>query len=180
MKLKEKMKNNYNITGKLSKWLQNFFINRTQKVLFYEVKSKETKVVSGAVQGSVFGPIFFLMFIGDITEEVKADVKLFVDDAKVKNKIKDEEDVEALQKDLDRLYKWEEDNQMKFNGSKFQLLRYGPDEDIKSDTVYFTGQMENIIEQFFSLKDLGVIMSDSAKFEDHIDKVVKKVRQKIG
>ena len=46
--------------------------------------------------------------------------------------------------------------------------------------MYFTGQMENIIEQFSSLRDLGVIMSDSAKFEDHIDKVVKKVRQKIG
>ena len=69
-KLMEKMKNKYNITGKLGKWLQNFFINRTQKVLIEERKSKETKVISGAVQGSVFGPIFFLMFIGDITEEV--------------------------------------------------------------------------------------------------------------
>ena len=123
VKLMEKMKNKYNIKGKLGKGLQNFFINRTQKVVIEEIKSEETKVLSGAVQGSVLGPIFFLMFIGDITEEVKADVKLFVDDAKVKNKINNEDDVEALQGDLDKLYKWEEDNQIKIQWVKISTLK---------------------------------------------------------
>ena len=66
-------------------------------------------MISGAVQGSVFGPISVIMFIDDITEEVKAYVKLFVDNAKVKNKIKNEYDVEALQIYLDKLYRWEEE-----------------------------------------------------------------------
>ena len=179
-KLLEKMKKQYGITGKIGKWLQNFFQNRYQQVLIEETKSKESKVVSGAIQGSVLGPVFFLMFIDDITKEVTSDIKLFVDDAKIKDKIESEDDVEKLQESLDKLFKWEVDNKMKFNGAKFQLLRYGPNEDIKNNTTYFTGNMEETIEQFSSLRDLGVIMTDDAKFNTHIEKVVKTVRQKIG
>ena len=121
---------------------------------------KETKVVSGAVQGSVMGPIFFLMFIGDIT----ANTKLFVDNAKVKSLINKEEDVEHLQENLNKLFKWKEENKIKFNGSKFQLLRYGTNEELNNITVYFTGHMEDVIEQSSSLRDLGVIMKDNGKF----------------
>ena len=179
-KLMEKMKTQYNITGKMAKWLQDFFSKRTQKVLIEEVTSEESKVVSGAVQGSVLGPVFFLMYIGDITDQVKADMKLFVDDAKVKKIVKSEDDVEELQEDLNTLYKWEKENHMKLNGAKFQLLRYGTDTELKNNTVYFTGEMEEIIDQFSSLRDLGVRMSDDAKFDEHIENVSKKVRQKIG
>ena len=96
--------------------------NRVQKVVIKETVSEEVKVISGAVQGSVLGPIFFLMFIGDITDDITANTKLFVDDAKIKSCINNEEDVEELQMNLDKLFKWEEENKMKFNGSKFQLL----------------------------------------------------------
>ena len=69
---------------------------------------------------------------------------------------------------------------MKFNGSKFQIPWYGPNKELKNNTMYFTGQMEEVITQFSSLRDLGVIMTDDAKFDSHIEKVVRKVRQKVG
>ena len=69
---------------------------------------------------------------------------------------------------------------MRFNGTKFQLLRYGPNEEIKNDTLYFTDKTENVIERLSTVRDLGVILSDDAKFNDHIEKVTKKVRQKVG
>ena len=136
--------------------------------------------MSGAVQGSVLGPVLFLIFIGDLTKNLTASTKLFVDDAKVKKQILNEEDVENLQNNLDTLYTWEKTNKMKLNGEKFQLLRYGPNEEIKRDTLYFTSDMNEVISQFSSLRDLGIIMSDDAKFKEHIDKVANKVRQKIG
>ena len=154
-KLIEKMEKRYGITGKLKNGLKDFLNNRVQKVVIEETASKETKVISGAIQGSVMGPIFFLMFIGDITDDITANTKLFVDDAKVKSCINTEEDVEELQWNLNKLFKWEEENKMNFNGSKFQLLGYGTNEDIKNNTVYFTGHMEEVIEQFSSLRDLG-------------------------
>ena len=78
------------------------------------------------------------------------------------------------------LQTWAELNNMKFNGSKFQLVRYGTNESIKDETIYFTGDREEIIDRFEELRDLGVIMNERATFEDHITHVEKKVRQKIG
>ena len=69
---------------------------------------------------------------------------------------------------------------MTFNGTKFQLVRYGKDEELKNETLYFTDQMENVIEQFESLKDLGVYMNDKAEFSTNVTHVVKKSRQKMG
>ena len=103
-----------------------------------------------------------------------------MDDTKIIKGIKNEEDVEELQKDLDKLYNWAKENNMVFNGSKFQLMRYGSDENLKNDTLYFTGETNEIIERFDNLRDLGVILSDDGSFDDHIIKVGKKVRQKMG
>ena len=72
------------------------------------------------------------------------------------------------------MYSWAENNNMKFNGNKFQLMRYGNDDSIKDDTIYFTENMENIIERFDKVKDLGVIMNDEANFKDHIKKPLQK------
>ena len=179
-KLVEKMKSQFGIEGKLGKWLQCFLEKRKQQIVIEETKSGESNVRSGAIQGSVLGPIFFLMFISDITVEISSSMKVFVDDAKIKEAIEDEEGVEKLQQNLDKLYEWELENKMKFNGSKFQLLRYGTNEEIKNNTIYFTTNMEEVIDQFSSLRDLGVIMSDNARFDDHIEKVATTVRRKIG
>ena len=59
-------------------------------------------------------------------------------------------------------------------------MRYGPDEDIKQNTLYFTENTEQIIERCSTVRDLGVILSETGKFEDHTVKVAKKVRQKVG
>ena len=59
-----------------------------------------------------------------------------------------------------------------------QVIRYGHDEDLKNNTEYFTEGTNNIIERSETLRDLGVILSDDATFKDHIEHVVKKVRQK--
>ena len=69
---------------------------------------------------------------------------------------------------------------MVFNGTKFQVVRYGYDEDLKNDSLYFTDDTKDIIERFETLRDLGVILSEEATFDKHIEHVVKKVRQKAG
>lgn len=99
---------------------------------------------------------------------------------RLKKTINNESDVETLQEDMDILYFLQDNNNMKFNGAKFQLVRYGTDEDLKDNTLYFTPKIEDIIQQFSSLRDLGVIMTDNGRFEDHIEKGTKTVRQKVG
>ena len=59
-------------------------------------------------------------------------------------------------------------------------MRYGPNKLLKENTSYFTGNMEDVIDQVNTVKNLGVILSDNAKFEDQIEQVCKKARQKSG
>ena len=159
----EKLKLQFRISGELGKWIQQFLMNRKQQVCIEETTSNESKVASGSIQGSVLGPMLFLMYIQDISKKVTANTKIFVDDTKIKDIIMEEEDVEKLQDNLDKLFDWEETNNMKFNGAKFQVLRYGPNENIKKNTLYFTNNYEHLIERFTSLRDLGVILSEDLK-----------------
>ena len=175
-----KMKTKFNMKGKILKWLQSFLNNRKQQVLIEGRKSKMSKVVSGSIQGSVLGPIMFLMYIQDLSEEITANMKIFVDDAKMKAKVNTEEDVEEMQKNIDKLFDWEDSNKMKCNGAKFQVLRYGKNTEIKEDTCYFSKGMDDVISQFDHLRDLGIILTDDAKFSSHVEKVVKQVRTKVG
>ena len=80
-------------------------------------------LVSGVPQGSVLKPLQFLIFIGDISEGVTVDTLVYVDHSKVKDKVKTIEDVEKLQENIDKIYTWEENNNMKCNGEKFLVIR---------------------------------------------------------
>ena len=150
-KLLEKMKNKFGIQGRLGILINKFLENRVQE---------KSMVKSGSFQGSVLGPVLFLMFIQDISEDMTVNTKDFVDDTKLKEKIIDEDDVVKVHENLDKLYKWQNINNMKFDGPKFQVLRYGPNEEVKNDTVYSTDNMENVIHIFSSVRDLRMILSD--------------------
>ena len=62
--------------------------------------------------------------------------------------------MESLQEDLEILYKWQEDNNMKFNSTKFENLSYGKNEDLKNNTDFLTPNAENKIKRKESLRDL--------------------------
>ena len=140
-----------NIKGKLGRWLKNFLTERQQVILVDKVKSKFSKLVSGIPQGSVLGPILFLIYISDI---------------------------EVLQEELIKLDNWSKENNMDFNKGKFVVMRYGQNESLKNETEYFSGNYEESNERKDSVSDLGVQLTDNGAFEEHIDKVCKKVRQK--
>ena len=151
------------ITGKVGRWIAAFLLDRRQQVMVKGHKSGASCLKSGVPQGSVIGPLLFLIYIGDIDDEVLAKVLVYVYDSKVKDKISNEGDVMKLQEELDKIYKWEDENNMKFNPDKFQLLRYGKDTELKETTMYFKSEMENVIEQVNWTKDLGVILEDTGK-----------------
>ena len=76
------------ITGKLGRWINSFLTGRQQVVLVNGKKSQVSDVISGVPQGTVLGPILFLIYISDISEGVKSNIKVYVDDTKVKRGIK--------------------------------------------------------------------------------------------
>ena len=105
---------------------------------------------------------------------------LYVDDSKVTMKVKNEEDVAIFQEEMEIFYLWAKENNMDFNSLKFVVLRYGRDQDLKDNTVYFSDNMAAPIDSLDAHKDLGVIMAPSGTFNAHIEAVIKKVRKRIG
>ena len=117
--------------------------------------------------------------INDIDENVvNSSVSVFADDTRITKVVKNEEDAEELQADLESLYEWARENNMSFNTLKFEALRFGKNKELKNNTNYLTPEADNMIEVKEVLRDLGVMVNDQANFEDHIDKVCSKVTQK--
>ena len=168
------------ITGKVLQWITTFLTNRNQTVIVDGIKSSPERVISGVPQGSVIGPLLFLIMLGDIDHEVaSAFVSSFADDTRVLGKVTNTQDVESLQSDLDIIYQWSNTNNALFNSDKFECLRYGLNTDIKNTTHYLS-DLGSEIEKKDTLKDLGIMMSADATFNAHILKIVQSAQQKCS
>jgi hypothetical protein len=161
------------IDGKIGRWLQSFLTNRHQSVIVNGVKSD---TAPGIPQGSVIGPLLFLILIGDIDKNVvHSFLSSFADDTRIGMAISSPQDAQLLQQDLEAVYRWAEENNMLFNDKKFDALRYGTNQELKDSTSYLSNNGTKI-QVKDSTKDLGVIMSASADFKKHIDSLVETVK----
>ena len=159
-------------------WIKEFLTNRKQRVAVSGVLSRESAVISGVPQGSVLGPLLFLIYVNDISDVLsQSDALLFADDTKIIKTIKGVSDCEILQDDLLSIYEWGASNNMNYNGSKFQLVRYSASGD-PIDFSYLSSE-ETEIKAVSNARDLGLIMSDTAKFDNLIQVVVKKAMQRM-
>ena len=167
------------LTGRLGIWISNFLQNRQQKVVVNGTQSKESKVVSGVPQGSVLGPLLFIIHIADIGDGVEhSTVSSFADDTRIISKVQTERDTTRMQTDLKSLYRWADENNMKFNNDKFELIRYGKIYEIQENTNYQAHNGTNI-DRKRETKDLGILMSDDATFKAHIPAITNKAKRQM-
>ena len=92
------------------------------KVVIDGESSEEADVTSGVPQGTVLGPILFLIHINDLPKAVSSSVRLFADDCLLYRRIRTRDDHTRLQKDLESLEKWAKENGMSFNAKKCYIL----------------------------------------------------------
>ena len=110
---------------------------------------------------------------------IKCDIGIFADDTRTVHRILTELDAEDLQADLDMLYEWADDNNMAFNGLKFEVLKYG-NNDVKYNYDYTNPGATDNIEEKDTLRDLGIQMSNNGKYDEHITYVVRKAKKKAA
>ena len=108
----------HGIRGKVYQWTQDFLSKRTQEVAVNGVTSKEAAVTSGIPQGSVLGPLLFIMYINDLPNHVHNEVRIFADDTKLFKEVQ-RVDRCSLQEDLDRLTDWSRDWLLNFHPEKY-------------------------------------------------------------
>ena len=170
----------YGINGTLLKWLKNFLNERKQRVVINGKSSKWTDVLSGIPQGSILGPILFIIYINDLPGVVGSVCRLFADDCKLYRNIKSDADLKELQDDIDRLCKWNKDWLLGFNIKKCKVVSYG---NIHFEMEYSLTDSDNkshTLSTDDSECDLGILFKNNLKFDEHINKVVNKVNSIIG
>ena len=165
------------IGGKVGRWLHTFLSNRTQRVMMNGKLSDPSAVLSGVPQGSVLGPLLFLLVIGDIDNGLGISVlSSFADDTRILAAVSNVIQASKLQQDLEVVYEWARTNKMEFNSSKFELLRYWLNDDALKYCTNYTSPSGSIIPEKDHVKDLGVTLSDDGKFNEHVRKVIVKVK----
>jgi ribonuclease P/MRP protein subunit RPP40 len=171
-----------NIKGKLLEWIQEFLTNRQQAVRVGSSLSTWKNILSGIPQGSVMGSLMFLVYISDLGEDVTARTEIlkFVDDTKAIAGATNEDEVEETQEDLNRLYLWQELNNMSYNDSKFQVLRMGGKKNLIEDTMLFTPGYADPIIPSGTVKDLGILMDVDCNFVAQREAAVAKTMAKCG
>ena len=105
----------YQIKVSTHKWITSWLSERSQKVVLDGQASDPVPVLSGVPQGSVLGPVLFLIFINDLPENIRSSVCLFADYCVLYRNIESPMDCQILHDDLNSLAQWETDWQMKFN-----------------------------------------------------------------
>ena len=141
-------------------------------------ESEKGEVLSGVPQGSVLGPLLFVLYINDLPESVCSSLYLFADDTKLLKTINNVEDSLILQKDIDALEEWSRKWLLKFHPDKCHVLTIGKLCNIAHAHPY---ALENqVLEHVFSEKDLGVTFDSNLTFEEHIMNKIKKANSMVG
>ena len=122
-------------------------------------------MVSGVPQGTVLGPLLFLLHINDLPSVVSSKVRLFADDCLIYRNIKNKEDQIALQKDLNLLENWGTTWGMRFNAAKCNIMRVSRTRNPKLFNYSLTGQ---VLEEVMDAKYLGVTLSNDFEWSKHI------------
>ena len=130
------------------------------------------KVVSGVPQGSVLGPLLFVIFINDLPGDLSNKCKLFADDLKL---IVDASNIFSINKDINALEKWESLWLLRFNREKCKVMQLNYHDNPKNEYTFNGVKLEAIDTE----KDLGVINISSLSWNDHIKQCISKSNQMI-
>ena len=181
-----KLKTQYNIDGALLKFFANCLQGRRQRVVLKNAESECVDVLSGVPQGSILGPLSFLLFINDICIGLNKDTNIgqYADDTKIWHEIHTESDCAVLQNDIDTLFKWSIKNKMKFHPDKCKVIQIHENETLSTKVLplakfcYYLDN--NVLDYTGCEKDLGVLVNKNFKWDDHQLKVLNKAHQMLG
>ena len=167
----------HGIHSNLLSWFESFLSGRIQQVLCDGETSDPKPVISGVPQGTVLGPLLFLLYVNDLPDNIQSTVRLFADDCLVYRNINNNDDNLILQDDLDKLEIWQNKWQMNFNPSKCYILNIN---NKKQHTPYNFSLCNKILENVSNHPYLGVEIDNKLRWDKHINKVTKKANSILG
>lgn len=162
--------------GELSGWVKCFLNNRSQFVIYEHTLSNTVAVTSGVPQGSVLGPLLFLLYINDIAANIKCNIKLFADDCVIYKEISHYSDHNELNDSLADIANWCSSWQMTLNVQKSAIMTVTRKALPSTFTYVINSTPLNRVDEH---KYLGVTITSDLKWDKHISKIISKALRKL-
>ena len=168
----------FGFNGPLLNWFASYLTDRSQRVVIDGEMSSCLPVLSGVPQGSILGPLLFLLYINDISNNLTPNSKiaLFADDAKIFRRILSLADCISLQSDLSSLEYWSKTWLMNFNAKKCKVMTIA--RRVKHHFEYYLNNTK--LDHVNEFNDLGVFLSSDMTWSAHIRPKVSKANQLLG
>ena len=166
------------ISGSLFRWLSDYLSSRRQRVVLNGRSSRWECVLSGVPQGSVLGPILFILFINDLADCFSASkIAMFADDTKCYKVIDTLNDVTCLQQDLHSISTWACDNELSFQPVKCENLRISR----KRCSLSRCYDLNSVtLKTVSSIRDLGVQVTKDLLWAEHIQIIISEANKMLG
>ena len=176
-----KLKQN-GVSGKLLSFFTSYLSNRKQRVVLNGSFSDVANIESGVPQGSVLGPLLFLVYINDLENNVKSNVKFFADDTMLYSVVNDPlKAASDLNHDLNIIGKWAHQWKMAFNPDPNkqanEILFSCKKNDVDHPVLLFNGSP---VQRVSEHKHLGLILQPSLLFEKHVMEKIRTANRNIG
>ena len=169
------------VNAHILRWLENYLFNRSQYVVINGVSSSTSLAISGVPQGSVLGPLLFLVYVNDVAYQIygRCLLSLFADDILMHLEISCAADFNTVQANLDSVSDWISDQHMDLNAKKCKYMvisrkrvPYWLDSDLNL--------MDSSLERVCTYKYLGIWLNDTLSWSHHIKEIYKKATRQIG
>ena len=166
------------IVGNLWCLLRDYLTSRLQCVAVEDSISGFLPVSSGVPQGSIVGPLLFILYVNDLPVAVPSSkVFMYADDTKLLRHIHCEADYHGLQSALDLLSSWSDKWLLRFNGQKCVSLAFAKKNCVSTFDCSLNGK---VLDRKDSVKDLGIVMSSDLTWSKHLDFIIAKSYKQLG
>lgn len=167
------------IKGNLLIWFKSYLTNRKQRVVIRDTASSWVNITAGVPQGSILGPLLFIIYINDIVQEINCKIKLFADDTSLYIIVENPMQASVmLNSDLSKINNWASNWSVTFNPNKTEHMIISR----KIIQPFHPSLYMNdvLIQEVETHKHLGVTFSSDFSWKQHIDNITKKANQRLS
>ena len=168
------------IDGQLLCWFESYLSERHQQVVISGATSETKSTNAGVPQGSILGPILFLIYINDIVNDISSYIKLFADDTSLYLIVDNDEyqAAEQLNNDIEKIHQWSKNWLVKFNPEKTEIMTISKKINKPHHPPVYMNNV--IIKEVDTHKHLGVTISEDGSWNVHINTIMNKVSQRLS